>query len=147
METGPAATKGRYDVASSLQDHPRTSFGPALDPKLRPGSSTSRPKTSKRPPKDRKRAPQDPQSAPKAFPKEPHRIPKKDLQIGSLFHAFLDALDLQFQCCASAPTQATSDHTTLQVAPKRTLKQHDNSCSPQKFQSLIKPANRSERRV
>ena len=117
---------------------PKTTQGPPLDPHWTPkcpqGAPKDAPKTSKRPPKDPQRAPQDPQSAPKAPPKEPQRIPKKDLQIGSLFHAFLDALDLHFQCCASALTQPTSDHTTLQVVSKKTLKQYDNSSSPQKLQ-------------
>ncbi len=81
-EIAPGATKGRYDAASSPQDHPRTSIGPPLDPKVPPGSSKRRTQDLQKTPKG------PPQSAPKAPPKEPQRIPKKDLQIGSPFSCF-----------------------------------------------------------
>ena len=146
-ETSPGATKERYDAASSPQDHPRTSIGPPLDPKVPPGSSKRRTqdlqKTSKKRPKSSAGPTKCSQSTPKGAPTHP----KKDLRIGSFLHASLDALNLHFQCCALAPTQRTNDHTTLQVTTNRTLKQHDNSSSPQKHQSLTKPAKSTERRI
>ena len=117
---------------------PKTTQGPPLDPHWTPkcpqGAPKDAPKTSKKP----QRTPKELHRTYKMLPNHPKGAPthpkKKDLQIGSLFHAFLDALDLHFQCCASALTQPTSDHTTLQVVSKRTLKQYDNSSSPQKLQ-------------
>ena len=134
LEIAPGATKGRYDAASSPQDHPRTSIGPPLDPKVPPGSSKRRTQDLQKTPKGPPKSSTGPKKCSQSTPKGAPTHPKKDLQIGSLFHAFLDALDLHFQCCASALTQPTSDHTTLQVVSKRTLKQYANSSSPQKLQ-------------
>ena len=133
-ETAPGATKERYDAASSPQDHPRTSIGPPLDPKVPPGSSKRRTqdlqKTPKGPPKSSTGPKKCSQSSPKGAPAHHKKSPSNRIP----FHAFLDALDMHFQCCASALTLPTSDHTTLQVVSKRTLKQYDNSSSPQKLQ-------------
>ena len=74
-EIVPGATKGWYDAASSPQDHPRTSIGPPLDPKVPPGSSKRRTqdlqKTPKGPPKSSTGLTKRSQSTPKRAPTHP----------------------------------------------------------------------------
>ena len=126
---------------------PKTTQGPPLDPTMLPGSSKRRTQDLQMTPKGPAKSSAGPKRCSQSTPKGAPTHPKKDLQIGSLLHAFLDALDLHFQCCASAPTQRNNDHTTLRVTTNRTLKQHNNSINLQKLQSLTKPANRPERRI
>ena len=133
-ETAPGATKERYDAASSPQDHPRTSIGRPLDPKVPPGSSKRRTQDLQKTPKGPPKSSTGPTKCSQSTPKGATTHPKKRLSNQSFLRPLLDALDLHFQCCASALTQPTSDHTTLQVVSKRTLKQYDNSSSPQKLQ-------------
>ena len=75
----PGATKGRYDAASSPQDHPRTSIGPPLDPKVPPGSSKRRTQDLQKTPKGLPKSSTGPkkcsQSTPKGAPTHPKKRP------------------------------------------------------------------------